>query len=64
MKAITPKGEPLLILLKSICHSSELLLLLSNFIAILFIPFLKISFSYENCTFQTFKSNHYTTLRH
>ncbi|MGL2706957.1 ATPase [Helicobacter pylori] len=26
--------------------------------------FLKISFSYENCTFQTFKSNHYTTLRH
>ncbi|EJB59528.1 hypothetical protein A608_0880 [Helicobacter pylori CCHI 33] len=26
--------------------------------------FLKIYFSYENCTFQTFKSNHYTTLRH
>ncbi|GAB0022256.1 hypothetical protein VN1338_12430 [Helicobacter pylori] len=26
-------------------------------------PF-KNSFSYENCTFQTFKSNHYTTLYH
>ncbi|MUU59640.1 hypothetical protein F7198_02005 [Helicobacter pylori] len=26
-----------------------------------FFPF-KNSFSYENCTFQTFKSNHYTTL--
>ncbi|EJC01465.1 hypothetical protein HPHPP3_0863 [Helicobacter pylori Hp P-3] len=40
-------------MIKSYCH----------IIYSLFIPFSKIYFSYENYTFQTFKSNHYTTLR-